>query len=787
MIKNYFKITWRNLWANKTYSFLNIFGLAIGIACAGLIFLWVEDEVSFDSVYPNKDHIYYIPTNQKYDGAWRTFNSTPGLLAPAFKEEVPGVKHISRVVRREKLFSLGDKAIYEKGLYIDPDFISIFSLHFLQGNAISPLKDVNSIVITHKMAKQFFGDNSNVVGKTLKLDDTQEFVVTGVVKDLPPNVTLSFEWLAAYEPFAKHKEWMHHWGSNSMDTYIELAEGADVTAINKKLESFIQEKTSDDNNTKAFLFAMKDWRLRGHFENGKQTGGRIIYVRLFTVIACIILLIACINFMNLATAQSEKRANEVGVRKTLGAGKKKLIVQFIVEALVMAGFAVTISVVLMLIILPQFNLMVEKQLTLGLDKSLHLIALIIITLFCGLFSGCYPALYLSSFKPVAVLKGIRSKQGSAAFIRKGLVVTQFTISIVLIISTIIVYQQVQHVKKRELGYNKDHLITMNVRGNMEKNFKSIKQDMLNTGMIENVALNSYETLSIGNNGSGATWKGMDENSSNILISYRYISPEFISTAGMEIVDGQDFHPDSPADSTRILITQSLAKLMGPETAVGKNIRLFGKDFEVLGVVKDFIYGDMYGSSDPVIFFLGEQGDATYMYVRPIADIPTQDVLSGLKSVMKNNNPGYPFEFSFVDDNFNAKFKSEMLIGKLSRVFAVLAIVISCLGLFGLAAYTAEQRQKEISIRKVLGSSVKRIVQLLSIDFLKLVFIAIGIAIPIAWWITQHWLTGYAYRIEISWWVFAIAGLTAIGIALCTVSFQAVKAAMANPVKSLKTE
>ncbi|MBC9794756.1 ABC transporter permease [Sinomicrobium weinanense] len=788
MIRNYFKITWRNLWNNKTYSFLNIFGLAIGIACAGLIFLWVEDEVSFDSVFPNKDQIYAVPTNQKYEGTWRTFfEATPGPLAPAFKEEVPGVKHISRVKGGEKLFSLGDKGIYEQGLYVDPDFLHIFSLHFLQGSAAASLQDAHSIVITQKMARQFFGDDNRVVGKTLKLDNTQEYKVTGVVKDLPPNVSLNFDLLLAYEPHTKDIEWMQYWDNYTVDTYMELAEGADVTAIDKKLRGFIQEKTSDDTDTEAFLFAMNDWRLRGHFENGKQAGGRITYVRLFTAIAWIILIIACINFMNLATARSEKRANEVGVRKVLGAEKRKLVLQFITEAMVMAFLAVVISVILMQLALPQFNLMVEKQLVLGLDKPLHLLALLLITIFCGLFSGYYPALHLSAFKPVAVLKGIRSARGSAVFIRKGLVVAQFTVSIVLIISTIIVYQQVQHVKNRELGYNKDHLITMNVRGEMEKNFNNIKQDMLNTGMVENVALNSYETLSTGNNTSDVTWKGKDENDGDILVSHRFISPEFISTAGMEIIEGRDFRPGYPGDSTRVIITQSLAKLIDAEAAVGQTIQLGDNSFEVIGVIKDFVYGDMYGSSDPVIFLHNEVGYSSYMYIRTSANANIEETLSSLQAIMKKHNPAYPFEYSFVDDDFNARFTSEMLIGKLSRVFAFLAILISCLGLFGLAAYTAEQRQKEIGIRKVLGSSVKRIVQLLSIDFLKLVFIAIGIAIPIAWWITQHWLTGYAYRIEISWWVFTIAGLAAIGIALCTVSFQAMKAAMANPVKSLKTE
>ncbi|MDY8137524.1 ABC transporter permease [Aquimarina sp. 2201CG5-10] len=784
MIRNYIKIALRNIWKSKTYSFLNLFGLAIGITCASLIFLWAEDEVNYNSEFAGKNSIYRIIENQQYEGEWRTFTSTPGPMAKAITEEIPGIEYASRVRNRKLLFSLNEKRIIEKGVYADPSFFTIFDLDFLQGNPENAFNQVNSIVISEKMAKQFFGNQKNIIGKTIKLDNKENYTITGVIKDFPDNVTLKFDWISAFEPYAKSRAWLQDWDNNSVDTYIKVAEKANVAAIDTKIRSFLEEKTGDPG-TSAFLFSMNDWHLRSQFESGKQTGGRILYVRLFMIIACIILSIACINFMNLATARSEKRANEVGVRKVLGAVRNRLITQFITEAILMASLAVLLSVLLTISVLPAFNVLVEKQLSIGFGNPIHLSALLLITLICGLFAGCYPALYLSSFKPIAVLKGIKSKQGSASLIRKGLVIAQFTASIALIISTLVVYQQIQHVKNRELGYEKERLITMNVRGDMIKNFNRIKQDMLKTGTIENVALNSYETLSVGNNGSGMTWKGKDE-SNDLLISYRFISPEFISTAGMEIINGRDFQIGSPADTTNIIITQSLAKIMGEETVIGKNVQWGDSQLKVMGVVKDFLYGDMYTSSDPVVFF-NDPEEARYMYVKLSANGNTASTLGKIKAVMQKNNPAYPFEYSFVDDDFNAKFKSENLVSKLSRIFAVLAILISCLGLFGLAAYTAEQRNKEIGVRKVLGASVSRIVRLLSKDFLKLVLIAIVIAIPLAWFVMKNWLDGFAYRININWWVFIVAGLTAVMIALFTVSFQTIKAAIANPIKSLRTE
>ncbi|MFT3827737.1 MAG: ABC transporter permease [Chitinophagaceae bacterium] len=786
MFSNYLKTTLRNLWKNKTYSFLNIFGLAIGIACAGLIFLWVESEVNYDSSFAKKDRLYRILENQTYEGKVRTFWATPGPLAEAMKAEIPGIADACRV-RQEKayLFSVGDKSMYEKGSFADPSFFSMFTLSFVEGDAANAFKQVYSVVITEKMAHHFFGNEKPFVGKTIRADNKQDYVVTGVIKDYPENATVQADWIAPFNIyFNNNSNRLSSWGANSIATYTELKPGADVATVNKQLYGFFQ-KRQKESSTRLFLFSMNDWRLRAQFEDGVQTGGRITYVRMFVVIAWIILLIACINFMNLATARSEKRAREVGVRKVLGAAKRMLVMQFLIEAVAMALLAVVVGIVIILMVLPAFNILVEQQLLPGLNKPLHIGVLLSIAILCGLLAGSYPALYLSSFNPVFVFKGLKLKSSGAAIIRKSLVVTQFSVSIILIVCTIVIYQQVQHVRNRELGYNKDNLITMDVRGDMVSRFAVIKQDLLATGMVENVALNSFNMVAIGNNSSGFTWSGKDADK-DILVSHRRVSPEFIATAGIKIIEGRDFYPNAVVDSNSVIITESMAKLMGAGSAIGKIINADDVNMHVVGVVKNFVYGDMYGQSDPVIFFCQPKA-AQLMYVRLKEDKKAADALAKIEAVMKRDNAAYPFWYAFVDEAFDNAFKSEMLIGKLSRVFAVLAIVISCLGLFGLAAYMAERRTKEVGIRKVLGASVTGITGLLSTNFLQLVLISMIIAFPVAWWAMHRWLQGYAYRISIQWWVFVVAGLGAMLIAMITVSFQAIKVALMNPVKSLRAE
>jgi putative ABC transport system permease protein len=809
MFKIFCRTITRNLRKNKGFSILNIFGLAIGIACAGLIFLWVEDEVNFDHHQVKRNNLFLVKTNSQVDGGIFTHSSTPGPLAQALQTTTPGVANTCRVTEdgTSLLFSAGDKSVNASGNFAEPSIFSMFTLPFLEGSAASAFKQLHSLVITQKTAIKIFGSAMNVVGKTVRVDNKQDYIVTGLLKDLPENSTIQFEWLAPFQVWYSNNDWAQNWNNFGLNTYVELKPGIDPSSINRQLLNpgydFTTQKIETSPSTvHVFLFGMNDWHLRNDFENGKETGsGRIQFVHLFTLIAWIILMIACINFMNLATAGSEGRSKEIGVRKVLGAGKNMLVFQFMGETLFMALLAAFAALILIALLLPAFNVMVQKNLPLGLNQPVHISALLALTLICGLVAGMYPSLYLSSFNPVFVLKGIKSKAGSAAWIRKSLVVLQFTVSIVLIIGTLIIYQQVQHVKSRDLGFNKNNLVQIEAQGDLVKNFQAVKQDLLNTGVVMNAALADHETITGGNNTTSIEWPGKDPNS-RIVISQRLVSPGFMSTTGMQITAGRDFEATDHIefgenrrlrDTTRVLhvmVTESMEKLLGKGTAIGKTIQHQTNTgtfhMIVTGVVKDYVYGDMYGQSAPVIFYDIPEA-ARMIYIRTVATRNPEQVLAKIGAVLKKDNPAYPFEYKFVDDQFNNMFLSEMLISKLSRVFSVLAILISCLGLFGLAAFTAERRTKEIGVRKVLGASVSGVAVLLSGDFLKLVCLSCLVAFPLAWWMMNNWLQNFQYRIEISWWIFLIAGVVALLIALFTISFQAVKAAVANPITSLRSE
>jgi putative ABC transport system permease protein len=786
MYKNYFKAAIRNLLHNKTYGFLNIAGLAVGIACAALIFLWVEDELTYNHHHKDLDRIYRVWEHQTYDGKTFTFGATPGVLARGMQDELPGVEITARTDwGMPKLFVKDDKNIFEHGMYMDSSFFRIFDFPFIKGDPSKPFNQLHSIVISKTMAEKFFKNANDAYGKTLKMDNEQEYFINGIFEDLPANSSFKFNWAVPFKLYEDNNQWLTSWGSNGVQTYVKVAPNTDVKRLNEKLLNFIQSK--DENAVaKAFLFPITDWRLYSKFEDGKQVGGRIEYVRLFSIIAWIILIIACINFMNLATARSEKRAREVGVRKVLGAGKGKLVFQFLTESVILSFIAVILSVIIVYISLGGFNKLVEKELVVRISDPLHLGSLLVIGLVCGLIAGSYPALYLSSFKPIVVLKGIKIKGStSAGLIRKGLVVTQFAISIILIISTIIIYQQVQHVKNRQLGYDKEQLVYMDLQGKMNEKFRAIYQNLLSTGVVENAAVSNQRVLQMGNNGWSYSWQGKDPES-KILITNEWVSSQYIKTLGMNLKMGRDFGPIEKNDSLNIIVNESFAKLMNKEDVVGEIVRNNERDYQIIGVVEDFVYTDMYAPAMPLILF-AQPSSTNYLFVRLKDNVNIKNALAKVESVVKTHNPGYPFEYKFMDEEFHKLFKSEMLIGTLSRVFAFLAIFISCLGLFGLAAYTAERRTKEIGIRKVLGASIASITKVLSADFLKLVFVSFLIAFPIAWYLMNKWLEDYAYRITINWIVFVYAGIAAIVIAVITISYQTIKAALTNPVKNLRME
>lgn len=781
----------RGLIKTKGYSLLNILGLTIGITSASLILLWVEDELNYDSIYPNRNYIYKVPTNQGFNDKIYTFNSTPGKLVPTIKKDVPGVKYASRFSDANRLMSVNDKALYKQGAYVDLDFFNMFSVNFVQGSLENLRSDVNSIALTQETAIQLFGKEENVIGKSILVNNKTSHIIGAVMADLPDNVSIKYDWLGNFKAFEVGKEFLKMWGSNSTSSYLQLSENANMDEANKLIQKIIPQNSGNDN-VYAFLDSMKDWHLY-QYEKGVKVAGRIFYVRVMSIIAFIILLIACINFMNLATARSSKRASEVGIRKALGSKRRQLIAQFIIEALIITTVAALLSLLLLYLLLPYFNTIIDKELTIGLSNPIHLTALLGVILSCGLLAGSYPAFYLSSFNPTVVLKGGRTKKGRATFIRNGLVVMQFSASIILIIATIIIYSQIQYVKNRDLGFNKSNLLTISLQGEAAKKISIIKKEMLDSRMVSDVGTINYNLMHGGWNGWGLEWQGKPEDF-NPLISFREVDADFIKTVGIELLEGRNFYEnpiqdgygDSLANNYKVIITESLAKMMGKESAIGKIVRNDDGASEIVGVVKDLQYGSMYKKSIPVLFYNIPQ-NARLLYARLNHNVPTEKALSALRSVMKKHCSDFPFEYKFVQDTFSAKFKSEKLYEQLAKWFAIITILISCLGLFGLATYTAEQRNKEIGVRKVMGASITSVVNLLSVDFLKLVGIAILIAIPAAFLLMQNWLQNYSYRVRMSWWMFGIAALLAIAIAVFTISFQALKAARTNPAKSLKSE
>ncbi len=801
MIKGFLKTFFRNAWKTKGYSSLNIFGLAIGIACSGLIFLWVENELNWDNNNVKKDHIYQLEVNIALDGNHFTMGSTPRPMGKAMQAEIPGIVNTARMSDGEQrlLFNVEDKSLYATGRFADPSLFNMFSFDFVQGDQKNPFQQLYSLVLTETAAKKFFGDENNVIGKIIRMDNKHDYVISGVVKNMPGNSTLQFEWLAPYEITLAHQDPSLPndavmWNSYGPFTYVELDKNANLASVNRQLKDFIHRK-SPDQKTTTFLYPMSRWHLYSEFANGEPTGGGAIsQVRLLSVIASIILLIACINYMNLATASSQKRAKEIGVRKVLGAEKKKLVFQFIAEALFMSALAAIVAIIILFLSLPAFNHLMQRQLSLHVEDPIHVAGLFIIIVVSGLIAGSYPSLYLSSFNPIFVLKGIKLKTGSAAFIRKGLVVFQFAISVVFIISTLIVYQQIQHIKNRDLGLNKNDLVEINPGHDVSTIFPLIKNDLKSTGVIENVALADHSTLYGGDTDDRFIWENKPANT-GISIAHRNVSPEFVATSGMKIMEGRDFNSDALSENSNVIINESLAKLMGKESAVGKIVQSprgnpgsVLTNMTVIGVVKDYVYGNIYGSKvAPLILFCKPPEFVNYLYVRLKRESNIEQVLAKIQEVMKKDNSAYPLEYRFVDDQFNQMFFNETQISKVSGIFASLAIIISCLGLFGLAAYTAERRVKEIGIRKVLGASVPGIIALLSGDFLGLIVIACLVSFPVAWWLMHSWLQNFEYRINLSWWIFLLAGSIAVIIALFTISFQAIKAAVANPVRSLRVE
>jgi len=786
MFKNYLKVAFRNLWKNKGFSLINITGLAIGMASAILILLWIQSEVTYEQFHQKKDRIYEAWNRAAFSGEMHCWHSTPKVLAGALKRDLPEVEHACRVNWSQNyLFSLGDKRIMMQGNAVDSNFLQVFTFPLLQGDPNTALNEPFSIILTAGLAKSLFGDE-NPMGKTVRVDNKDYFKVTGVAKKPPVNSRFQFNYLVPWSYMRKTGQDDQNWGNNSTRTYVLLKEHASLASADAKIKGIKTRYDSSEKHWEMFLYPISRWRLYSSFKGAEESGGKIEYVRLFGIIAAFILLIACINFMNLSTARSEKRAKEVGIRKVVGAQRGALVSQFIGESILLAFFAGVVALAIVQLSLPGFNILTDKKLTMQYDNPWFWLTGLAFVVFTGLLAGSYPAFFLSGFQPVKVLKGTFRAVNALITPRKVLVVLQFSFAIILIICTIIVKQQIDHARDREAGYNKSNLIYHFITGDISKNFDLIKGELLSSGVATAVCRTSSPLTDSYSDSWGFEWVGKAPDDKTDFSRF-CTDQNLIATTGLKLAKGRDFNlKEYLTDSTGIILNESAVKAMGFKDPLGQIIKDDGIDWHVIGVIKDFILESPYTPISPMVIE-GAKGWFSTVNIRLNDAHPTAENLKKAGAIFKRYNPEYPFQYNFVDQDYAQKFDDEKRTGTLAALFAGLTIFISCLGLFGLATYMAENRVKEIGVRKVLGASVSGIVSLLSKDFLRLVIISFFIAAPIAWWAMHKWLQAYPYRVSIQWWVFVMAGLLSMGIAVATVSWQAIRAALANPARSLRSE
>lgn len=784
MFKNYFKIAWRSLIKNKLHAAINIIGLAIGMAVALLAGLWIWDEISFDNYFHNHKRLAQVMVNQSNDGETYTGKTVSMPVGDALRTKYSqDFKYVSLTSwNNDYLLTTGDKKITGKGMWVQPDFTQMFSFTMLRGSR-NALNDPSSVLLSQSLAKAIFGE-ADPINKIVQVNKKFDLKVAGVYEDLPYNTTfyniqLLLPWKHPENFLNKQTAWDNHCGQ----LFVQLNDGVDFDKTTAKIKQlptpYIKEFKEE-----IMLHPFDKLYLYTEFKNAKAVGGRIEFVWLFGIIGVFVLLLACINFMNLSTARSSTRAREVGIRKTIGSLRGQLIGQFLGESLVVSFLALLLAMVLVQLSLPFFNGLADKQIQTMWTNWVFWLLVLGFTLFTGLIAGSYPAFYLSSFKPIKVLKGVIQAGRFASLPRKVLVVMQFSVSVTLIIGTIIVFRQIQHAKDRPVGYNRDGLITVNINTpQLQEHYEAIYNDLMQTGVVENMARSSNSATYFPNNNS-IEWRGKDP---GLVVFYRNVtvSPDFGQTIRWRIKEGRDFLNNFQSDSSSVLLNETGAQITGIKNVVGEIIKYNGKDYRVAGVVHDMVTQSPYEPVPPAIFFL--DGYLGIITIRIKPNTPIHAALAKIEPVFKKYNTGNPFEFKFVDDEYAKKFSNEMRIGNLATFFAILAIFISCLGLFGVASFVTEQRTKEIGVRKVLGASVFNLWRLLSKEFVVLVIIALFISIPVAYYFMYNWLQDYQYRTEISWWIFAAAGMGALLITLLTVSFQSIRSALMNPVKSLRTE
>ncbi len=785
MIKNYFKIAWRNLSRNKGFSITNVIGLTIGMTCTIFILLWVQDELSFDKFNKNYANIYQVMATRDFKNQIMTDPNMVLPLASALEKRYPQIKNAVVTTNPEPhIFNYNNQQIKKTGLTIGGNFFEMFSFKPVKGNIASVLNDPSSIALTESAAKTFFG-KEEPLGKVLRIDNNSDLKVSAVLADPPGNSSIQFDFVKSFnfsDPYIK--QLMNEWVNSSWKVYLQATPGTKPEVLSKIVNNVKKQHDQNDVMSTYFVFPMSKWRLHSEFKNGINVGGMIEYVRLFSIIAIIILLVACVNFMNLSTARSEKRAKEVGVRKTLGSGKMQLILQFYAESMILSLLAFVFSVAAVFLLLPSYNLLVGKQMSLEIWQPNFWMGAAAIILFTGIIAGSYPALYLSSFNPIRVLKGTFLPGKKALIPRRILVVSQFVISILLISATIVVYQQIQHVKNRNLGYNPNNLIMIPSSEDINKNYNVIRQELFNSGFISAMTRTFSPLTEVWWKSPSPDWPGKPANA-NIIFTGFTADVDFTKTVGIKMLMGKDF-TGMPSDSSAIMLNKAAIDAMGIMDPIGMQLRYGKKTYTITGVIENIVMDSPFNPEEPMmIYYRPDQSNV--VNIRLNDHIQPQKALGAISNVFKKYNPSIPFEYSFTDQEFEKKFITEELISKLTNIFAGLAIFICCLGLAGLTSFTIEKRFREIGIRKVVGATVAQILLLISKEFLRLVLLAFLIAIPLSWWVMSSWLQKYEYRVNISVWMYVFVGVAILLLTLGVVSLITIRTARVSPVKSLRTE
>ncbi len=792
MFRNYFRVAMRNSLRNKSFSAINILGLATGIASVMLIMLWVQNELSYDRFHHDSDRLYEAWNRDVFDGRIECWSTTPRILASTLKGEYPEVEQAISYAdyQMEFLVLNGDKKFTDNsGIITETPFLSMFNFPLLSGDPATALNDPFSIVITKKFADKLF-DQEPAQGKQITLKygpENLEFIVTGVLKDLPNNTAFDFSFLLSWELMRAMGEDDTNWGNNSVMTFVKLREGISLEQFNSKMVNIVRQHTEGQQNNEMFLYPVSKLRLYSRFVNGFPEGGRIEVVRLFQVIALFIIIISCINFMNLTTARCELRAKEVGVRKSIGAQHKSLIQQFLTESLLLASIAGLIATSLTYFVLPFFNTLTEKQLFIDFTDPLTWVVFVALVFFAGLLAGFYPAFFLSSFKPVRVLKGSYLSIRSGSTVRKALVIFQFTITFVLSIATLVVKEQIDFAQQRETGFSKDRLIYHAMTGDLERNFAVIKKELLATGAAVSVSKTYSPITQMWSNTAGIQWLGKDPNLQ--IVFDRYGADEnVVATAGLQVVAGRDLDlVKFPSDSSAAIINESAATIMGFKNPIGEQFDDSGKKWVIVGVVRDFVARSPFHKISPMVILGAGNGNFYAVHVTLSNAIELNKALEVTEKIFKKYNPDFPFEHHFADLEYERKFHDEKQTQKLAGLSGSLAILISCLGVLGLSIHIANKRVKEVGIRKVFGASIGSVLVLLSKEPVKLILISLILASPFAYWVMQKWLENYDYKTTIGWKVFIFAGAGIVTIALLTISLQTIRAAIMNPAKTLKHE